>query len=366
MSGEDDGPGEKTNAPTQKRLDDARGRGDIPRSEEISAAAAYLGLLVAVATAGVSLVQGGGMALAAFLAHAESLTGAVLGAGGRATLATVLAPLVWALLPLFLLPALAVLVSLFAQRGFAFSLTKLEPKLNRLSPIAALKNKFGPTGLAEFAKRVVKLIVVTVVVYLVLRADLGRIIGTVAASPGEATSVLVSLMNKLLIGVTVLACVVAAVDWSWVQFDHQRKLRMSLQELRDEHKESEGDPQFKQKRRRRAQEIASNRMLTDVPTADVVIVNPTHVAVALRWSREKGAAPECVAKGTDEIAARIREIADTSGIPIHRDPPTARLLYQAVEIGQEVHPDHYRVVAVAIRFAEDMRARARERDGPGV
>jgi len=138
-----------------------------------------------------------------------------------------------------------------------------------------------------------------------------------------------------------------------------RNNRMSHQEMRDEIKQSEGDPYMKQSRRQRGYDIATNRMLVDVPKADVVIVNPSHYAVALRWDRSAGSAPRCVAKGTDEVAARIREVAMAAGVPIQRDPPTARALHASVAIGAEIRPEHYRAVAAAVRFAETMRARAR-------
>ena len=134
---------------------------------------------------------------------------------------------------------------------------------------------------------------------------------------------------------------------------------MSFQEMRDEARESEGDPHLKQERRRRANDIASNRMLLDVPKADVVIVNPTHYAVALHWSRKKGEAPVCVAKGADEIAARIRELAAEHGVPLHRDPATARALFAMTEIGSEIAPEHYKAVAAAVRFAETMRRKVK-------
>jgi flagellar biosynthetic protein FlhB len=134
---------------------------------------------------------------------------------------------------------------------------------------------------------------------------------------------------------------------------------MSRKEMLDEFKANEGDPHLKSARRQRAQEVATNRMLTDVAKADVVVVNPTHYAVALRWDRTKRGAPICVAKGVDEIARRIRERAAEHGIPIHRDPPTARAMHASVEIGQEIRPEHYRAVAAAIRFADSMRKRAR-------
>jgi len=151
------------------------------------------------------------------------------------------------------------------------------------------------------------------------------------------------------------------IDVVWQRFDHARRLRMSFQELREENRQSEGDPHVKAQRRNRAEAIATNRMLLDVPKADVVIVNPTHVAVALRWSRAKGSAPVCVAKGEDAVALRIREVAETAGVPLHADPPTARALHAAVPVGREIAPEHYRTVAAAIRFSERMRAAARAR-----
>ena len=158
-----------------------------------------------------------------------------------------------------------------------------------------------------------------------------------------------------------VSAAIGAVDFMWQKAEHIRKNRMSRKELVDEAKQQEGDPHMKGQRRQRAQEIAMNQMLGDVPGADVVIVNPTHYAVALKWSRLPGAAPECVAKGVDQIAFRIREIAEEAAVPIHSDPPTARALFAMVEIGQEVHPEHYQAVAAAIKFAEAMRAKSATR-----
>lgn len=138
---------------------------------------------------------------------------------------------------------------------------------------------------------------------------------------------------------------------------------MSRLELIEEFKEAEGDPHMKGQRRRRAEAIATNRMLAEVPRADVVIVNPTHYAVALRWDRGSRRAPVCVAKGIDDVARRIREVAATAGVPIRSDPPTARAIHASIDIGQEILPDHYAHVAAAIRFAERMRRHARWRQG---
>ncbi|MEM1316396.1 MAG: EscU/YscU/HrcU family type III secretion system export apparatus switch protein, partial [Pseudomonadota bacterium] len=139
-----------------------------------------------------------------------------------------------------------------------------------------------------------------------------------------------------------------------------KRLRMSLQEIRDEQKNAEGDPHLKSERRRRGQKIATNRMLLEVNKADVVMVNPTHYAVALTWSRKPGAAPECVAKGVDEVALAIRARAAEAGVPVREDPACARALYATVELGEEIRPEHYRAVAAAIRWAETVRQAARE------
>ncbi|MEM7614384.1 MAG: flagellar type III secretion system protein FlhB, partial [Pseudomonadota bacterium] len=268
------------------------------------------------------------------------------------------------ILPFFLIPAGAAIIGLIGQRAIVFAGERVQPKLNRLSPLAQIKNKFGPTGLVDFLKRLVKLSVISIAVYLILRVELNVVIGSVRGTPGAVVDLVFELIIALLIAVTLTACAIAAVDYSWVKYDHMRKQRMSLQELRDETKESDGDPALKAKRRQRAQEIATNKMLAEVPQADVVVVNPTHIAIALKWARTPGSAPACVAKGKDEIALRIREVAEAAGVPIHQDKPTARALYELIELDEEVPPEHYRAVAAAIRFAEDMRSRMRERDGP--
>jgi len=157
--------------------------------------------------------------------------------------------------------------------------------------------------------------------------------------------------------VVITTLLFGGIDYFWQRMQHLRRNRMSRKDLTEEMKDSEGDPHVKQQRRQRGQEIATNRMLRDVVQADVVVVNPTHYAVALKWSRKGRTAPICVAKGVDEVAARIRAKAAEAGVPLQSDPPTARAIYATVEIGQQIRPEHYRAVAAAIRFAESMRKR---------
>ena len=253
------------------------------------------------------------------------------------------------------------LAVLFALRGVVFAPQKLEPKLSRISLLSNAKNKFGLSGLMEFAKSTLKLVIYGLVLWLFLRARLPDLLSALGQSPGPVTVLMLRMMSEFLAIVVAIMVVIGAVDYLWQRFDHHRKQRMSHQELREDHKQAEGDPHLKQKRRQRATEFASNRMLTDVPGAAVVIVNPTHYAVALKWQAGSTGAPVCVAKGTDEIAARIREIALDNNVPIHSDPPTARALFATTRIGAEILPEHYREVAAAIRFADEMRQRAARR-----
>lgn len=353
---------EKEHEPTERKLEEARRKGEVVRSTEIAAAASYGGLvLTAVAFGGVLMIRAGeqGMVL---LDQADRLSD-LFTTSGRAPLGGTLWQILLSTGPWFAVPALAVILAIVAQRALVFAPDKLAPKLSRISPLANARNKFGRSGLFEFAKSFVKLVLVSVILWLFFLSRLPDLLDTVALAPGLVAAAMMRLIVEFLAIVLAVAVAVGAVDYLWQHHDHLRRNRMSRKELTDELKSSEGDPHMKQQRRQRGYDIATNRMLADVPKADVVIVNPSHYAVALKWRRSDRGAPVCVAKGVDEIAARIREAAAAAGVPVRSDPPTARALHATVEIGAQIPPDHYRAVAAAIRFAEAMRARMRERRG---
>ena len=354
---EDQDSGEKEHEPTQRKLEQARRKGEVPKSNDLVTAAAWGGMALAGAAVGGAGLVSVGSSLAVLIDQADRL--APLFADSASTPAGgLMSRLGSALAPLFLIPPVAAIVSLIAQRGLVFAPEKLKPKGSRISPISNAKQKFGRSGLFEFAKSTVKLLIIGGILWAFLFTRLPRVLGTIHLDPGLVSVEMMRLLLEFLFLVVVVLGSIGAVDFLWQRAEHLRKQRMSHKELRDEMKQSEGDPYMKQARRQRGQEIATNRMLTEVPKADVVIVNPTHYAVALKWDRMGGAAPVCIAKGVDEIAARIRETAATAGVPIRRDPPTARALHATIEIGEEVRPEHYRAVAAAIRFAETMRRRA--------
>lgn len=354
MSDENDD--DKSFEPTERRLEQARQRGEIARSPDLLAAAALGGFLLAILIGGSGVLIHGGEIGQTLIARADRISIQIM-AGGPAVVGPVLGAYSLALLPLFVVPFAAVLFVLVVQRGLIFTPDKLVPRLSRLSPIAAAKQKFGLDGLFSFAKSMAKMIAVgfALVIHLSMRAN--DIAASLALAAAGAIELMLQLMIEFLVIMLALAAVFGVADLFWQRYQHLKRNRMSRKEMMDETKESEGDPHAKGARRQRGQEIALNRMLQDVAKADVVIVNPTHYAVALRWKRSDKHAPVCVAKGVDEVAARIRERAALSGVPLHSDPPTARALFAAVEIGQPIQPEHYRPVAAAIRFSEALRQR---------
>ncbi len=356
---EDTSPSDKPYDPTPARLEEARKKGEIVRSNDLNTAVVYGGFLLILGVFGSNLASQVGQNLTVFLDQAPELADLLIGPSGRSLAGGIMRETMMSSTMFLLFPGLLLLVSLFAQRAILFSPEKLSLKLNRISPLSNAKNKFGANGLFEFLKAAVKLTIYGGLLAWMLWSRRDRIMASHQGSPGQIAAELGRLMLEFLMAVFILALVLALIDYFWQTAQHLKKHRMTRQELMDETKNQEGDPQSKQKRRQRGQEIALNKMMTEIPDADVIVVNPTHFAVALKWDRDGGAVPVCVAKGVDEIAGRIREIAAEHAVPIFSDPPTARALFASVEIGDPIAPDHYRAVAAAIRFADRMRGLAR-------
>lgn len=360
MSEEDDDSGDKEHDASPQRLIEARKKGDIPRSPDLLVTASTAGFVLALVSFGGWAVTEGGSAGMVLLDQSDRLS-RLLTAGSSGTLGGLILAIAGPPLALLLVPPVAVLALVFATRSLLFTPDRILPKLSRISPYATAKHKFGTEGLVEFAKSAIKLGLVSAILYGFLAARFEDVVATVYLAPALSTAVLARLTIDFLSLILLVSIALGSVDYLWQVHLHRQRNRMSRKDMMDEFKESEGDPHLKAARRQRAQEVATNRMLADVARADVVVVNPTHYAVALRWERGKGGAPVCVAKGVDEIARVIRERAAEHGIPIHSDPPAARAIYATVELGQEIRAEHFRAVAAAIRFADAMRRKARKR-----
>ncbi|WP_417273261.1 EscU/YscU/HrcU family type III secretion system export apparatus switch protein [Celeribacter halophilus] len=362
MAGGDD-EGDKQYEPSQKRLDDARKKGEIPRSNDLTTTAAYFGFVATAMALGAASFQKIGTALQSLLGNADLYAQDWLEGSGKPWTMGLIQEIGAGLVPWFALPALMAIAVVFATKSMLFSPSKIEPKLSKISPVSNAKNKFGRSGLFEFAKSFFKLSIYSIVLGVFLYSKLPLIVSTMSLSPGIVAATLAELVVGFMVIVLMISLMIGGVDYLFQYNEHMRKHRMSRKEMTDEAKEQEGDPHFKQKRKQKGFDIVMNQMLAEVPKADVVVVNPTHYAVALKWDRMTGGAPVCVAKGVDEIAGRIREAAHENGVPIHHDPPTARALYATVDLGEQILPEHYRAVAASIRFAEKMRKKMKTQFG---
>jgi flagellar biosynthetic protein FlhB len=352
---------DKQHAPTQQRLQRAREQGDVPYSMELTNAATYAALWLVTLVAGGWMAQEVSTLLAGFFTRPEAIKETLIGARSADGLITLLAKIAFAVGPVFVALAAAAVLSIVAQQAFVFAPSKLGLKWGRLSLVDNAKQKYGPNGLFEFAKGLVKLAAIFAIIGVAMKDRILELPQLASLPPSSFGGIAVRETVYFLGMITLAAAVIAAADFPWRKFQHEQKLRMTMEDLKRENKENEGDPHLKFARRERANAIARNRMLSDVPKANVVIVNPTHYAVALSWDRKKGGAPVCVAKGVDALAARIREIAAESGVPIRRDPPTARSIHAMVEIGDEIRREHYAAVAAAIHFADEIRRKAKMR-----
>lgn len=358
MSG-DDSDTEREHEPTQRKLDDARKKGDVPRSADLTTAGVYGGLVLALMVTGGQAVEQVGAAGVTLIGQSDRLAPMFLQAG-RAPAAGLLSAFALPFLPMLALPMIAGILVVAAQRSWIFAPDKLAPKLSRINPIKSFSQKFGREGLFEFGKSFAKMGVVCLLVAILVSRHAPQMLISLQLSPGQSILLLAQILIEFLMLALLSTGVFGGLDFGWQYFQHRRRNRMSWQEVIEEHKESDGDPHVKWHRRQRGREIAMSQMLQDVASADVIVVNPTHYAVALKWRRGDKNAPICVAKGVDDLAARIREKAAEVGIPIHRDAPTARAIYAAVEVGAPIRPEHFKAVAAAVRFAEAMRKKARQ------
>jgi len=354
MAEDQQGGGEKEFEATDAKKRKARDEGDVANSKEFNTLAVYVGLLLGV----VFLQSFSGddifSRLSAMLYHADTLSTELFD-GSRSTHAPWLSDILLALAPMLLIPAALTMVALIIQRSVTFSLKKVSLDLKKINPAENLKQKFGPKGLTDFAKDAAKMLFVAVMLSAILWFFVRDNQSLAAVSRHQITRSALGAVMALMLSVLVFQAVLAALDLPLQRSLMERKLKMTREEIRKETKESEGDPHLKQARRERAAEIASSRMLEDAAGASVIMTNPEHYAVALKWDPQGNSAPVCVAKGVDHMAARIREVAAAHAIPVYRDPPAARSIYRLVDLGEEIRQEHFAAVAAAISFAERIR-----------
>jgi flagellar biosynthetic protein FlhB len=338
---------EKTEDPTQKKLDDAHEKGDVVKSQEVNTWFVLAGGTLVLMGFSGSMSSGLTTTFRGIMANAWRIP---TDGRGLVRLAEKLGlEMLAALAVPFLLLALAALAGNLVQHRLVWSTQPITPKASKVSPMAGFKRLFGKIAMANFVKGLVKLVLIGAVMTLILWPKRHQLESFVTLDPLVILLICRSLSLEIIGTVVAIMAIVAAVDYLFQYRQWFNRLKMSVQELKEEYKQSEGDPAVKAKIRQLRQERSRKRMMAAVPTASVVITNPTHYAVALRY--EKGMdAPECVAKGTDLIALKIREVAGAHDIPIVENPPLARALHATVDVDQVIPPEHYKAVAEVIGY----------------
>lgn len=363
--------GDKTEKPTPKKLQDARKKGDVPKSRELTSTA-LLAVWLAVGGFAVSeaaqrlhalfeaffVTIGQGWAVTGFAGAVRALGWQALEAGLLLT-ALVLAPV-----------AAAGLLIDFLQAGPVLAFEKVKPKLENLDPVAGVKRMFSMDNLVELLKAVAKAALLLAIGWFVLRAALPQLVGLARSAqtpPQVVGDIAWSLSSRLLLWTLGVFAFVALLDVVYQRHAFEKKMRMSLRDIKQEYKESEGDPHVRQQRKQAHQEWSQSNQAQAARNANVLVVNPTHVAIAIDYDRDSAPVPTIAAKGEDHVARAMREAAEEAGVPIVRNVPLARDLLARAEVGEIVPGDLFEIIAEVILWAREVRERVdaqrREADG---
>lgn len=349
-------PESQTEEATPRKLEEARKKGDVAKSQDVASALSLLG------AAGVVLVLGGYFSrsladqLVVFVARPHEMMGG-LDAGAGVEIAT---RMVWAAAPIMAAVMAATILGgaggNLVQSGLIFTGEKLKPKWEKINPLEGFKRIFGPDGLVQFVKTLLKLIAIAAVCWWVLRPHLREFEALAAMSPAAILPMARDLAFALLAMTLAFLAVTAGADYLWQRMRFAKRMRMTKEEFKEDYKQTEGDPHVKARLRQIRMQRGRKRMIQAVPTATVVVTNPTHYSVALRYDPDKGdGAPVCVAKGVDALALKIREVAREHGVEVVENVPLARALYATVEVDDVIPKAHFEAVAKVIGFVLQKR-----------
>ncbi|EAU54569.1 flagellar biosynthesis protein FlhB [Mariprofundus ferrooxydans] len=347
---------QQTEEATPKREEDARKKGQIATSKEPSTAIAFTVISLIVIT-------GLGSWFGEQMQHmlTNYLSGAVhikaTGEGMQKLLISAVTDMAMVVLPIAVPIMLLGLLVTFMVSGPVFTFETMIPKFEKISPLKGIKRLFSTKALAEFIKSVLKLVLISVACATIVSGMFSEILHTALKDPADIAALTLFGSVKITTLVAVIFVVIALADVLYQRWEHAKSLRMSKKEQRDEHKDSEGDPQLKAKIRQIQMQQAQNRMMSDVPDADVIITNPTHISIALAYDPLSPGAPRVLAKGKGHLAAKIREIAREHHIPMRENKPLARSLFKQVKVGDEIPEVLFE--AIAIILAEIFRLKQR-------
>lgn len=345
---------ERTESATPKRLEESRRKGEVPRSRDLNAAAVTLFSCAAMSLFGERMAAAFAQLMRSSLTlkYTPSMDAqTMMPALGDAALSGFMA-----VMPVFAAGFIAAILAPMTLSGWNFSAEALVPKFSRMDPLAGMKRMVSVNGLIELLKSILKFSVVAIIAVMVLRKDTLELLSMGKDTPASAMQTAAGMCVSALLMLSFGMLLIAAIDVPIQLWQHAKKLRMSREEIKKEMKESDGSPEVKGKIRRMQQEAARNRMMAEIPKADVIVTNPTHFAVALRYDDKRNRAPVVVAKGADLVAARIREIAAEHKITIFEAPPLARVLFRSVDLNQEIPASLYTAVAQVLTYVFQLRA----------
>ena len=358
---EDQDKSQQTEEPTAKRLEQARENGDVVKSTELSTFILLGGGTLAIAMFGKYTAVSLARTLSLFLQQPDTMS--VDGASLTAMMRLLLPKLALAVAPFFAVMIAAGLAGHMLQSRPGFSLDKIAPDFSKVSPLAGLKRLFGAEGWMNLLKGLAKMAVVGVAIWTQLWPERHNLEAILNQSTVAVLGDMSRLLFKVMMASLATLGLIAGLDYFWQRMRWLSRNRMSKQEIKEEYRQNEGDPTIKAKIRQLRYERARKRMMAAVPTASVVIMNPTHYAVALKYESGKMAAPVCVAKGIDALALRIRAVAEEHDVPVVENPPLARALHAAVEIDDAIPPEHFKAVAQVIGYVMRLQGKLPARTG---
>lgn len=353
-------PESKTEEATPRKLEDARKKGDVAKSPDVASTLSLAGASAAVLMTGGWFATSMAEQLLPFIAAPHTMLGGLEAGAGVEIGAIAL----WAAAPFLGVVMLATILGgvggNVAQSGLIFSADKLKPDWSKVSPMKGFKRIFGPDGLVQFIKTFIKLLAVGMICWMVLKPRLRDLENMAAMPPAMILPVARDMILALVVATLILLAFTAGADFLWQKFRFAERMKMTKEEIKEDYKQSEGDPHVKAKLKQIRAQRSRQRMMQNVPKATVIIINPTHYSVALRYEPGEGdPAPICVAKGVDALAMRIREVAREHKVPIVENVPLARALYAAVEVDQTIPREHFEAAARVIGFVMQKRKKKR-------
>ncbi len=345
---EDQDNAQKTEEPTQKRIDDAIKRGNIAFSKEVTSFIMLSLLTIFVLWLSPALMKSANYTLENYITQPHNFEINFEGDDLLRLAMKILADVGYLLFIPFVICILGAFIGSFLQNGIIFSPESISPDLSKISPLAGFKRIFSLRSVVELVKGLVKITLVTLVVYIAIKSDLDSIAILHELNFAGILSVLAKLVSKSLLAICGIMGLIAGFDYFYQRMEYIKSLRMTKQEVKEEMKQTDGNPEIKAKLRSLRLERARKRMMAAVPKADVIITNPTHYSIALRYDSLKMQAPQVVAKGIDKVALRIREVAKQHKIPLVENKLLARSLYESVDLEDFIHVEHYEAVAKII------------------